>query len=327
MSTLDKSNLRNVILEYPNQLKLGQKFAEDIHLPKENFSNLIICGMGGSALPGDLLSGYLQVASNFSLPVYVSRGYHLPKNADQSSLIFISSYSGNTEETISCLEEAILLGSKNVSFCAGGKLEQISKENHIPVVKYSIAFANFQPRFAATYAFAAMHQVLTNIGLCSKIEKFPAIDSLSLENSGQALAKKIKNHTPVIYASDKFKALAKNWKIKINENAKTPAFWNYFPELNHNEMVGFTNPINDFYVIFLKSENDQPEVKKRMDITRDLYQRKNLPCYEIILKGESYLEEFLFGLSFGDWVSYYLALEYGQDPTPVDMVEDFKKML
>jgi len=324
---MDKSNLRKVILDYPNQLHLGQKFAENISLPDNNYSNLIVCGMGGSAIPGDLLVTYLENNKKPEFPIYINHDYSLPENATQNSLIFISSYSGNTEETISCLEEAIKNKFSVISFCSGGKIEKISRENNIPVVKYSIAFENFQPRYAATYAFAAMYQVLTNMKLCDRIEKFPTINSLEIENLGKNLAKKIKGQVPVIYASNKLKILAKNWKIKINENTKSPAFWNYFPELNHNEMAGFSNPSDKFCIIFLKNKTDQAKIKKRMEITQKLYSEKGNSCFEAEIIGESYLEKMLYGLNLGDWTSYYLALEYGQDPTPIDIVEDFKAMM
>ncbi len=324
---MDKYNLRRLILEYPNQLNLGQKFAENIKLPPKEYSNLIICGMGGSALPGDLLVNYFQNQQKFDLSVYISRSYHLPKNANKKSLIFISSYSGNTEETISCFKEALGLGASVVVFTKGGRIAEIAKEKKVPMVRYDLNFENFQPRYAATYAFVAMHQVLTNLKLTDIITEFPKVDISSLEKEGQTLAKKLKNKTPVVYASNQLKVVAKNWKIKINENAKTPAFWNYFPELNHNEMVGFTNPQGKFFNIILSTENEKALIEKRMKITNKLYQQKGVNGEIIQIKGSGHLEKLLNGIVLGDWTSYYLALEYGQDPTPVDMVEDFKEKM
>lgn len=324
---MDKFNLRGLILKYPNQLKKGQHFAENVKPAEKSFSNLIICGMGGSALPGDLLISYFQNQQKFDLPIYISRSYYLPKNANKNSLIFISSYSGNTEETISCFKEALRLDASVAVFTKGGKIAEIAEEKKVPMVKYDLGFENFQPRYAATYAFIAMHQVLTNLKLTDIITEFPKISVSFLEKEGQALARKLKNKTPIIYASNQLKVVAKNWKIKINENAKTPAFWNYFPELNHNEMVGFTNPQGKFFNIILSTKNEEALIKKRMEITNKLYQQKGISGEIIQIKGENYLEKLLNGLVLGDWTSYYLALEYGQDPTPVDMVEDFKEKM
>ncbi len=326
---MDKYNLRQIILEYPNQLQVGKKFAEKIKpVKKDNFTNLIICGMGGSALPADLLSSYLNHREKtFSLPISIVRDYSLPPQANQDSLIFISSYSGNTEETISCFRQALKTKASIVAFSEGGEVEKIAKENKIPHVKYKIDFPHFQPRYANTYAFAAMHKVLTNLKLSDTINRFPKIDSRKTEVLGEELAKKAKNKIPVIYSSSQFKTVARNWKIKINENSKSPAFWNYFPELNHNEMLGFSLPKNDYIVFILKDSADEERVKERMELTSKLYQAKGITTEIIPIMGEDYLEKILYSLVLGDWLSYYLALEYNQDPTPVEMVEEFKKKL
>lgn len=327
-NNVDQSNLRRVILEYPNQLQLGQKFATKIKAENKKYSNLIICGMGGSALPGDILASYLDRTKKFNLPITINRTYVLPKNATADSLILVCSYSGNTEETINCFEQALKLGSQVIAFSKGGKVKEMAEKNKTPWVQFKIDFQDFQPRYAATYVFAAFHQVLTNIGLCDRINKFPQIDSKSSEILGEELALKIKGKTPIIYASDKYKLLAKNWKIKINENAKTPAFWNYFPELNHNEMVGFTNPQSGFFTIMLVDEqDDHPKIQRRIEITASLYKKCGIESEIVKIKGKTFLEKILGTLVLGDWVSYYLALEYGQDPTPVEMVEDLKKKL
>lgn len=324
----DKYNMRQVIIEYPNDLELGKKFAKNIKLKKREYANLIICGMGGSALPADLLAGYLSNGKKaFSLPLYITRTYDLPNVASNDSLIFISSYSGTTEETLSCFKKALEIGATIVAFSAGGDVEEIAVKNGINHVKYSIKFPGFQPRYATTYAFAAMNEVLTKIGLSDTIEKLPDLDCRSLEVQGEELAKKTVGRIPIIYAPDSLKVLAKIWKIKINENAKTPAFWNYFPELNHNEMVGFTHLEGSFSAFILRDKDLHPQLKKRIDITTNLLQEYGVDVSLIDIRGKSYLEKMIWGMVMGDWVSYYLAYEYQQDPTPVEMVEKLKKML
>jgi glucose/mannose-6-phosphate isomerase len=150
---------------------------------------------------------------------------------------------------------------------------------------------------------------------------------LNLENQGKNLAQKLTNKIPIIYASDKFKDIAKIWKIKFNENSKTQAFWNYFPELNHNEMVGFTNLQGNFHIIILKDKEDHPRIQKRMAIITDLLKKKGIEVATIDVLGEDLLTKIFSTLMLGDWASYYLALEYGIDPTPVEIVEDFKKKM
>jgi len=326
---MDTFNLRKVILEYPQQIHWGQKFAGKITSPSEktSYNNLIVCGMGGSALPAEILADYLFFEEKSSLPIHICRDYQLPPYANKKSLIFISSYSGNTEETISCFHEALKRKLPIVAFAAGGKVEQLAKKNHVPLVKYKINFPNFQPRYAAGYGVVAMLEVLTKYGILATMPRIPKIDSREKEIPGEDLAKKIKGTLPIFYASNRFRAVAQNWKIKVNENAKTPAFWNVFPELNHNEMVGMTLPQCPMSVIFLSAEDENPAIQKRIAITEKLFQVKGLATEKVSLEGKNYWEKVFNSLVLGDWVSYYLALEYEQDPTPVIMVEDFKKAL
>jgi glucose/mannose-6-phosphate isomerase len=326
---MDKYNLRQIILDYPNQLNIGQEFANktEINFKKKEYDNIIICGMGGSALPAELLSGYLKDKKELKINILISRDYSLPLSASKNSLIFISSYSGNTEETISCFKKALMLKSDIVAFSEGGKVEEVAKENNIPHVKYDIKVDHIEPRYATTYVFTAMHQVLTKLNIVATIEDFPNINPRDFEVYGEELAKKAKNKIPIIYASSQYKALARIWKIKINENSKSPAFWNYFPELNHNELVGFSNPNNEYFVLMIQDKDDHERINKRMQITSDIYQDLGIGTEIIEMKGENYLEKFLNTLVMGDWISYYLAMEYEQDPTPVELVEEFKKKL
>ena len=218
--------------------------------------------MGGSVLPGGFLIDYMDnQEKKFKLPVLITRDYHLPAQASADSLIFISSYSGNTEETISCFREALNLGSSIVAFSAGGEVEKIAKENDIVHINCKIDRDKFQPRYAAMYVFMAMQQVLTNLKISDRIKNLPNLKKYNreLEVKGEEMAKKSKNKTPIFYASNRFKSVTRNCKIKVNENAKTPAFWNYFPELNHNEMAGFTNPQGQFFVIMFQDEDDYPQ--------------------------------------------------------------------
>lgn len=326
---MDNSNLRKVILEYPNQIHLGQKFAGKISVPKEkiNYKNLIICGMGGSALPAEILAEYLFFEEKSTLPVYICRDYQLPPYANKKSLIFISSYSGNTEETIACFEEALKKNFSVVAFTAGGKIETMALEKNIPLVKYKINFPNFQPRYAVGYAVNSMLEVLTKYEILAMMPRIPKVDSREKEIFGEDLARKIKGSLPVFYASNRFRSLAQNWKIKINENSKTPAFWNVFPEINHNEMVGFTLPQSSIIAFFFQDKEEHPAILKRIKITEKLLRKKGIATEIINLEGKNYWEKLFSALVLGDWVSYYLALEYNQDPTPVKMVEDLKKAL
>lgn len=333
----DPSNLRRMILESPNQFVVGFEQAKDAKL-SGSFKQVMISGMGGSALPGNLLRIYLndlyKREKQPKIGIYQNRFYTLPPESYHECLNIICSYSGNTEETISAFNEAIKNGLPCIGVSAGGELEEICLKNNIPHVKLPIPFPNFQPRIGTGYFFAAIYQILVNHKLAPdnsfeilELTKKLREEMGDLEERGRLLAKKIVGKTPVVYTTTSFKALAMVWKIKFNENAKTPAFWNYFPELNHNEMIGFTNPQGKFIIIMLRDPKDHSLNSKRFDVTAGLLKKKNVEVEMINLQGREIFFEIFWSIILGDFTSYYLALEYNQDPTPVDMVEELKGLL
>ncbi len=333
MDNLDKSNFRQFILDTPNQFKVGMELAKNIKL-EGNFDSLTVSGMGGSALPTNLLKAYCDsLITHF--PIEINRFYSLPKTAlNKNSLNFVASYSGNTEETLSSLEELKKNNLLFIGFSSGGIVEEKCKEYGMPHVKLPIPYPNYQPRMGTGYFFGAMYQILVNQGMAEdKTADLVNIASKfnskmdSYEEKGKALAQKLKGKTPIVYASSKYQAVSMIWKIKINENAKTPAFWNFFPELNHNEMVGFTNPQAKFFIIMLKDLDDNPKNLKRYEATANLLKTKGVESEILELDGENLFAKMFLSITLSDWTSYYLALEYGQDPTPVDMVEELKKIL
>jgi len=333
---IDKHNLRQVILDSPKQFAEGMNLAKNIKV-KGTFDSVEVSGMGGSSLPANILRIYLNSLylqnpkKNKGLAIYQNRFYSLPHEAYSKCLNFFASYSGNTEETIESLREAIRHKLPSVGFATGGKLLELCQKNNIPCV---VLPAGIQPRYATGYFFGAMFQILVNAGLvenkdaeilslAKKLDK----NILPLEKKGKAIAKKLVGKTPIIHSSTRFKSLAMIWKIKINENAKTPAFWNFYPELNHNEMVGFTLPQGKFHVITLLDKNDHPQNIKRMKITAKLLKKKGINTTIVEMENDNIFNTIFSTLILGDWISYHLSMEYGQDPTPVEMVEDLKKLL
>ncbi|MFC1644423.1 SIS domain-containing protein [Patescibacteria group bacterium] len=335
---IDKSNVRGVILSEFIQFEKGFEFTGDTNSGSK-FKTITISGMGGSALPADALDVFIRdlikrKKAKSDLMVYLNRFYKLPNEAYDESLNVICSFSGNTEESISALNEAIENKLPTVGVSAGGKLEEICLKNKIAHIKIKNLEENFQPRMATGYFFAIILKLLINEGMIDDITKEIVDESVEfeaeiaeMEETGERIAKRIVGKTPVIYSTDKFRSLAMIWKIKINENAKTPAFWNYFPELNHNEMVGFTNPQSKFFFVMIRDLDDNPQNIKRFEVMANLMNEKGMEVEIVDLKDGSVFAKLFEALYLGDWVSYYLALEYKQDPNPVDMVEDFKSMI
>jgi glucose/mannose-6-phosphate isomerase len=321
---IDKENMREVILTSPKQLKVGLELVKDVKI-EGTFKNIIVCGIGGSALPVDVLNSVKKP----NLPIYIHRDYDLPSEVNENSLIICISYSGNTEEGVSSLEKAISKNLKTIGIASGGKVEELCKKNNIPFVKIP---SGIQPRSATGYLFSVLTNLLASCGLMENIseeiletaKKLEEINS-SLEKDGQILAKKLKKKIPIIYASNNLRALSKIWKIKFNENSKIPAFHNCFPELNHNEMVGYTTKNKNFFVIILRSKDDHPRILKRMDLTASIIKKSGAKVEFVDVRDGSPSFKIFSSLLLGDWTSYYLALENKTDPTPVELVENFKK--
>ena len=327
-NNIDKENMKEVIAKSANQFKDGINLAKTIKV-EGTFKNVIICGVGGSALPADILNA-LVVSK---IPISIHRDYNLPTSANEDSLIVCISYSGNTEETLSALQESITKNITVIGIATGGKIEKICLDNNIALVKIP---AGIQPRSATGYLFSALATVLANCGIIDDIssdilntsEELEKINNI-LEKEGKVLAKKLVKKMPIVYASNNLQALAKIWKIKFNENSKIPAFHNFFPELNHNEMVGYTNvkKTSNLHVLIIKDKDDHPRTVKRMDLLSLLLKEKNIKTDFIETKEGTLMFRVFSNLLLGDWTSYYLAISNKTDPTPVVMVEEFKQML
>ncbi len=336
MENLDNYNLKKVILTEPSQILEGLTVAGEVKL-EGSFQSITISGMGGSALQDDILRIFIENLTpkgGKRLAVHCNRYYNLPLAAYENSLNFVCSYSGNTEETISALNECIENNLPCIGMSHGGEVERICQEKGVTHIELPYPFDGFQPRMGIGYIVFIMLKVLANMGLVELDGKF--LEQLTarleksvidLEEQGRQLAQKLKGKTPVVYSTDKFKSLARIWKIKFNENSKTPAFWNYFPELNHNEMVGYTLPQADFFFVMLRDLDDHSQNIKRFEVTMNLMKEKGLAGEIIDIEGKDDFEKVFNCLYLGDWASYYLALEHKIDPSPVAMVEKFKKLI
>lgn len=330
--------MRQFILDFPNQFKKGIEAAEAANVRfDKKFSNLIVCGMGGSALPAEII----KVLPHFNLPVVIHRSYGLPREANENSLIFISSYSGDTEEPISSLKEAADKNFSIVGLSAGGEVKNLCKNKEIVYVEYPEEKEGFQPRFGLGYSFSAMFKVLDNLGYLNcdcdinlKIESLAAALTESqevFEKEGKNLAGKIYDKLILIYAPNDFKSLSYIWKINFNETSKIPAFSNCFPELNHNEMTGFVNGLKilgeKICILNLKEKEGDERLLKRSEITKKLLSDKGVNSIDIKFAGKNNLEKIFSSILLSIWTSYNLALLYETDPVLVPLVEDFKKML
>lgn len=320
--------MEEAIKKFPEQFSWAPKIINEQLLHK--YSKFIVAGMGGSSLAGDLLKVWSPI-----LDIIIHRDYGLPELPEKdwdNTLVIISSYSGNTEEALDALDRAIEIGATVAVVSAGGKLLERAKETKLPYVQ--LPETGVQPRMATGYSIKALLALLGAEEALAEISELAGkLDSGRLDSVGAKLAKKINGKIPVIYSSRENFPIAYNWKIKFNETAKTPAFANAFPELNHNEMTGVDGGdvakklTDNLCFIVLRDSDEDPRHLKRMDITAKLYQDRGLQVEIVELAADSVWEKIFAGTLLADWTAYHLAGIYGSEPEKVPMVEEFKKML
>jgi glucose/mannose-6-phosphate isomerase len=300
------------------------------NLSLEGVKNFIAVGMGGSHLAADILNSYdpsfnILIHKNYGLP-------NLPEEILKESLIILNSYSGDTEEVIDSFYLALEKKLRMVSIAYNGKLLELSEKHNIPFVK--LPEPKVQPRLALGFHTKALLKILNKEKELKEIsELVHFLKPEEFEGQGKELAQKVKDKIPIIYSSEKNQAIAYIWKIKFNETSKIPAFYNVFPELNHNEMTGFdvketTQHLSqNFIFLILFDKEDHSKIQKRMTILKKLYEERNLKVEVLQLEGQNRFHKIFSSLVLADWTSFYLAKEYGVEPEEVPMVEEFKKLI
>ncbi|HET6746660.1 MAG TPA: bifunctional phosphoglucose/phosphomannose isomerase [Candidatus Saccharimonadales bacterium] len=300
---------------------------------------VVVAGMGGSALAAVLAKAWLK--SDLKVPFEVVRTYDLPGYVDENTLVIASSYSGNTEETISGLEEAKKAGAQLAIIASGGRLKEAALEGGITSI---ILPANIQPRMAAIYNLRALVKILVHFGVVDQT-RFDEIaetadwlheqtrqwesDVTVAKNYAKQLALLAVGKTPVIYAGSLMFPSAYKWKISWNENAKNVAFCNELPEFNHNEFIGWSShPVEKPFVVFdLVSHLENPRILKRFEVTDRLLSGLRPKAHTIKLEGDTAIKQHLWASILADFTSIYVAILNGVDPTPVDLVEKLKSEL
>ncbi len=305
-------------LQYQPELVNGDKLGK--------YERFIFVGMGGSALAPDLLR-----VSNPELDIVIHRDYGLPDLPDkvlQNSLIVLNSYSGNTEEVLDAFKLALSKGLSVAAISVGGKLLELARQNSAPYIE--MPDWGLEPRVALGLNFKALLKVLGQDEALDMVSRVKLEDN---EKMGKELAEKLRGFVPIIYSSRKNGPLAYTWKVKINETAKKPSFSNVFPELNHNEMAGFhAGEVSkllsqNFHFIFLKDTADNLRISKRMEVTAKLFQKQKLSVETVELARDNVFVKIFSSLQLADWVSYYIAKEYGIDPADISAIEEFKRLI
>ncbi len=327
--SLDRADMRGIIRESPGQLEQGIRMVEELPLP-DRIEGVVVSGMGGSALAGDIV---VAAFPNALKPIAVSRNYTLPAGVNRDTWVFACSFSGNTEETLASFDDALARGAQVTGIATGGKLLELCRKNGVPVGPIEVDTNRVQPRSCTNLFFGAITSLLGRAGLIDfssedmlALRDFLA--SLDMEEEGRRLAELFFGFIPVIYAPERYgKSVARILKIKLNENAKIPAFYNVLPELSHNDIVGISQGSNPFKILVLRDADDHPRALKRTAVLLELLAELGLRAEVLDMLGSSFLEKAFSTLLLGDWLSYYTALLHQRDPTPVELLTEFKKRM
>ncbi len=337
----DPQRMQKMLSSFPSQCREGIGMGLRCNLGGIGQTTaVVVCGMGGSAMAADLVLAYL--GSQLTVPLTVVRGYQLPNYVGATSLVIASSYSGNTEETLAAFRDAASRGAKRLCMCSGGALEQAAREAGVEVI---LLPGGYPPRCTVGYSFFALLTVTERLGLaayrrdhldeCLEVlnELVPLYESANPTDSNEAkkLARTLGGKLPVVYApAVPLGPVAYRWQTQLNENSKVFAHHGTLPEMNHNEIVGWHHPepvLRGACILFLRHKTEGEKLARRAEVSASLLREAGFEVQEVWGKGHGSLAAMFSLLYLGDWVSYYLALLSGTDPTPVARIDRLKEAL
>jgi glucose/mannose-6-phosphate isomerase len=329
MMSVIGGTMLDAVKALPEHLRDALWRIETARAPTMEAPAVFVCGMGGSAIGGDLAAAAL--ADRLTKPMLIARGYELPSWAPPGSAVLCSSYSGNTEETLACYAAAEAVGAQRLVATTGGELAEAARQDGLPVIGLP---AGLQPRAAVAYMFcvAAELAALALAGPRIHTEIDAAASHLgesfaAAEARARELAAEVGDAVPVIYGSDLTAPVAYRWKTEVNENAKWPAFSAALPEADHNELEGWSGAERRFAAIFLEDRDQHPRERRRFELTAETVEPNAAAVIRLETDGETRTDRILHAVMLGDLFSLELAGARGVDPMPVEGIEDFKRAL
>ncbi len=338
---LDSEGMLDHVAALPQQCRDAWAATRDLELPTRHLraSKVLITGMGGSAIGGDLAAAV--VAGKCPLPILIQRNYDLPAYVDRKTLVIGSSYSGNTEETLSTFKAAHGRGCPLVAVTTDGEMARLAREWTVPLVTFDYPS---QPRAALGHSLLSLLGVLHALGVVGNLdgdldealaileEQAPQLapDVPQAQNRAKQLAAGLAGRMPVVVGAGPLEAVARRWKTQVNENAKGWAYFEVLPEMDHNALSGIHFPAGArdcLSPIFLRNGGLHPRNELRLELTQEIFEEQGLVCYRVAVPGESALAQILAAVQMGDYVSCYLALGYGADPTEIAGIVGLKERM
>lgn len=338
----DAQNMIPLVDEFPQQCRKALDIAKQFNppTPRVPIQNVVVTGLGGSAVGGDLLR--VLVEDNGKVPLVVNRDYQMPAFVNDHTLVIAASYSGNTEETLSAFEDAQNRGALLTCITSGGELAQRAAHYVTPV---AFIPKGQPPRSAMGYMFIPMLMVVHKVGIIRHDPTGDLLNAITLleqardrwnaevpfeKNPAKQLAAKLYGKLPIVYGSQAYSAVvAFRWKTQLNENTKIHAYSNGYPEMNHNEILGWVfakQQVPNMAVVLLRDRMERPKIVARVETTKRLFARA-ADVQEFFAEGPGLLARMLYAIYFGDWVSCYLALLYGANPTDISYINLLKAVL
>ena len=328
---IDPSNQLDDVLALPDHLRDALWRVESAGLEPAETRGLIVCGMGGSAIGGSLARA--AMGDHLSMPMQVFRDYELPRWTDPDRAVLCVSYSGDTEETLACFAAAEAVGARRYVATTGGALADAAREAGVPVVGLP---SGLQPRHSVGYGFTVACEIAALVGTADRVRTEIDTAAAHLEKVRDALcaraaeiAEQLAGAVPVFYGCELTVPVAYRWKTQVNENAKQHAFDHELPELDHNEIVGWTASSDDprFAAVFLTDSDQHPRQRERAELTAKLIEPTASSVVTVETEGENRVERLLWTVMLGDLVSLHLAAHRRVDPAPVDVIERLKDEL
>ena len=321
--------MKELISSFTAQLRQAIDIGEKATFtkPTTEIKNILITGLGGSGIGGSIINQIVEM--EIKVPVTVNKDYFLPAFVGKDSLVVVSSYSGNTEETLAAMEIAMERGAKIVCVTSGGKVLVIAKAKGYDHI---IIPGGMPPRSCLAYSFTQLFYVLHGFGLIGDWFKADLETSIHLLDHEEEhvcaeayyLAEKLHKKVPVIYSQANYEAVCVRFRQQINENSKMLCWHHALPEMNHNELVGWTITNDKLAVVFFRNETDYDRTKARMELTKTIVAKYTPYIFEVYSKGTSQLQRSLYLIHFGDWVSWYLSEIRNIDATEVKVIDFLK---
>jgi glucose/mannose-6-phosphate isomerase len=336
---IDKSNMLSFCVEAPRHYAEAAKLAKTLSVDYSRPNAIVVAGMGGSGIGGELLKDWAR--DRITVPIEVCKEYSLPAFANKNTLVFAVSYSGETEETLNIFCDAIKRKCMIICISSGGKLHEFAEKLGFA---HLLVPSGMAPRATLPYLFMPLITALEKMHLVSGVDReiseiTEVLEQVSADNSpekplshnfSKKLAENISGTVPVVYGFGFYRTVAQRLKTQFNENSKNPAKWEVFPELNHNEIVGWEEAkefAKCFSVIFIRDAEEPIEIRKRIEVTKELMSRQIKKLFEVHSRGTSRLAKMTSVICTGDFTSVYLAILRGIDPTPVKTITLLKDEL